>query len=151
MRQRVMMLSRVTGIVASSWVMLSLVPLPCFASGQGPRAANKPELIVVHVKVTDKKTGDAIDDADVLVKWTEGEEEDSRSETTNSQGNARLKDVPRGKVVIDVIARGYRTERRSVDLRSEGQPIKIELNKEHVEEATPPRRPAGVRSSGRRR
>ena len=132
------MLPGSTSIVALSWVILCLMPLPCCASEPGTGAADEPELIMVQVKVTDKKTGEPVDDANVMVKWGEGEAADDSSETTDSQGIARINDVPRGKVVIRVIARGYKTEPRRVALKSESQPIKIELNKEHVEETTPP-------------
>jgi len=87
-------------------------------------------LIELQIKVTDKKGGSAIDNADVLVKWGEGQESDSGSAITNSRGIARVKDVPRGTVVIRVIANGYKTAAPKIDLKKEQQPIKIELEKE---------------------
>ena len=137
------MLPSLTSIVALSWVTLRLMPLPCCASEPGTRVANAPESIVVQVKVTDKQTGDPIGDADVLVNWGEGEAAGDSSETTDPQGIARISDVPRGKVVIRVIASGYKTEARSVDLKGESQPIKIKLNKEHVGGTTRPKRGKG--------
>src|SRR5947209_5861565 len=81
-------------------------PLMPLLSQEAPRAATKPELTVVQIKVTDKKTGSAIDNADVRVKWGQ-QESDSSSATTNSKGIAKLTDVPRGIAVIRVIANGY--------------------------------------------
>ncbi len=110
------------------------------------RRSYKPELILVNIKVTDKKTGRAIDDADVQVRWGEGEEDHSDA-TTNSKGIAICDDVPRRKVVIRVIANGYAHVAPTVDLKSEEQPIKIELDKRHVEGTTPPP-PGGQPVSG---
>jgi prophage tail gpP-like protein len=112
------------------WAILSVASLPHSFTQDEPKAAKKPELIVVQVKVSDKKTAVAIDNADVRVKWGETEA-DSISEPTNSKGIARLADVPRGMVGIRVIAHGYAVGvKTNVDLKKEEQPIKIELEKE---------------------
>ena len=124
------MLKRCTKRFVWSWVIPCFVsPLMPLLSQEAPRAATKPELTVVQIKVTDKKTGSAIDNADVRVKWGQ-QESDSSSATTNSKGIAKLTDVPRGIAVIRVIANGYDVAAPRVDLKKEEQPIKIELDKE---------------------
>jgi hypothetical protein len=112
------------------WAILAVALLShSFAQNQPNAAAKKPERVVVQVKVTDKKTASAIDNADVRVKWGEPES-DSASNPTDSKGIARLADIPRGTVVIRVIAHGYEVAAQKVDLNKEVQPIKIELVKE---------------------
>jgi len=114
-----------------SAVTLCLVPLTVLPSQEESKTAKKSQLIELQIKVTDKKDGSAIDNADVLVKWGEGQESDSGSAITNSKGIARIKDVPRrGTVVIRVIANGYKIAAPKIDLKKEQQPIRIELEKE---------------------
>ena len=113
-----------------STVSLCLVPLTVLPSQEEKKTVKKPQLIELQIKVSDKKDGTAIDNADELVKWDEGQESDSGSAITNSKGIARVKDIPRGAVVIRVIANGYKTAAPKIDLKKEEQPIKIELEKE---------------------
>jgi Carboxypeptidase regulatory-like domain len=117
-----------------STLILCLVPLTVLSQDETtapePKATDKPELIEVQLKVTDKKTGDAVDNADVLVRWGEGDGADSENAVTNSKGIARLKNVPRGSVMVRVIANGYRATAPSVDLKDRKQPIKIELERQ---------------------
>jgi hypothetical protein len=123
------MLKRCMKGLVFGWAILCLVSLPPLLSQNEPKATKKPELIVVQIKVTDKKTASAIDNAAVRVKWGQ-QESDSASATTDSKGIARLTDIPRGMAVIRVIASGYDVAAPKVDLKKEEQPIKIELDKE---------------------
>lgn len=109
--------------------ILCLVFLTPLLSQDEPKPAKKPDLIVVQIKVSDRKTGNAIENADVRVKWGQ-QDSDSGNATTDSRGIAKLTDVPRGMAVIRVIATGYEVAAPKVDLKKEGQPIKIELDKE---------------------
>jgi hypothetical protein len=121
------MLKRYTKRFVWSTVILCLVPLTILHSQDEAKTDKKPELIVMQVKVTDKKTGSAIDNADVQVKY-EGQE--VGRETTNSKGIARLEDIPRGMVVVRVIAKGYKVPvPPKVNLKNEAQPVRIELDK----------------------
>ncbi len=123
------MLKRFTKRLGWSAMILGLFPVTILLAQDETNTVKKPALIVVHIQVTDRRTGSAIDNADVQVKWGQGES-DSGSATTNSKGMARLTDVPRGKVVIAVIASGYKKVIPSFDLKKEEQPIKIELDRE---------------------
>lgn len=123
------MIKRCTKRFVGNGLILCLGFLMPLRSQEEPQAAKKPELIVLQIKVTDKKTGSAIDNADVRVKWGQ-KESDSSSTTTNSKGMARLTDVPRGVAVIRVIANGYEVAAPKIDLKEEEQPIKIQLDKE---------------------
>jgi len=124
------MLKRFTRKIVLNAAILCLVPRGISYSQDEPKTAKKRESIEVQIKVTDKKTQSAIDNADVQVRWAEGQEADFPSAVTNSKGIARLRDVPRSVVVIRVIANGYKTVAPKFDLKAEEQPIKIELEKE---------------------
>jgi hypothetical protein len=99
-------------------------------SQEAAKPAKKPELIELQLKVVDKKDGSPIDDADVKVMWGQGHESGSGDGITNANGIARIKNIPRGTVVIRVIANGYKTVAPSVDLNKGEQPVKIEMEKE---------------------
>jgi hypothetical protein len=123
------MLKRCTKRFVCGWAILCLVSHAPLLSQDETNPAKKPALIVVRIQVIDRKTGSAIDNADVQVKWGQ-RESDSGSATTNSKGIARLTEIPQGKVVIAVIASGYKKVIPPFDLKKEEQPIKIELDKE---------------------
>src|SRR5260370_36682621 len=101
------MLTRCTKRLVWGGVILCLVSLTPLLSQDEPKEAKKPDLIEVQVKVTDRRTGNAIDNAEVRVNWAQ-RESDTRSATTNSRGIARLTEVLRGKVAISVVASGYK-------------------------------------------
>lgn len=113
---------------------LCLVPLAVVRSQHETKSTKKPELTAVQIKVTDKETGGAIENADVVLKWGEGPEQ-SASGSTNSTGTAKFNDVPRGKVMIRVIAKGYKAVAPSHEVAKEEQPIKIELDKESSDDS----------------
>ena len=130
-------------------VILCLVFLTPLLSQDEPKEVKKPDLIEMQLKVTDRRTGNAVDNADVRVNWGQ-RESDTSSATTNSRGIARLTEVPRVKVAISVVASGYKVGIiKSVDLKKEEQPIKIELDEEPRghdgnKEAPPPNKPNGI-------
>jgi hypothetical protein len=113
-------------------VLLCLAPLTFLPRGWASSAGQKPDLIELRIKVTDKKNAEGIDNADVLVKWGEGRDSESGTATTNAKGIANLRNVPQGMVAIRVIASGYRVTALKVDLKTEKLPVKIELDKETV-------------------
>lgn len=123
------MLKTFTKRIVWSWMILCFVSLRALPAQNETNTDKKLELIVVHIEVTDRKTRTAIDNADVQVKWGQ-RESDAGFATTNSKGVARLVDVPRGMAVIRVIASGYDVAAPKIDLKTEEQPIKIELDKE---------------------
>lgn len=123
------MLKRCTKMFVWSSVFLCVVPLAISPFRSEAMAAGRPKSIVVQIEVIDKGTANAIDNAAVWVDWGQ-RGSDTPDATTNSRGIAKLMNVPLGKVAIKVIAGGYKVGLRSVDLKKEKQPIKIELDKE---------------------
>src|SRR6476620_4654470 len=94
---------RVWGMGVLCFIIPAISP-----SQEAAKSAKKPELIELQLKVADKKDGSPIDDADVKVMWGQGGESGSGEGITNANGIARIKNVPRGTVVIRVIANGYK-------------------------------------------
>ena len=88
----------------------------------------KPATVELQVEVTDAKDGRPLDNVQILVRWGTGDAESQRA-VTNKSGVAKLKDVPRGTVVIRLIANSYKTLAPTFDLKAEKQPIKIALEK----------------------
>jgi hypothetical protein len=120
-----------TGVLCLMFTTLSF-------SQEEARPPRKPELIELQLKIADKKDARPINDADVKVTWGQGEESGSVDGISNANGIARVKNVPRGRVVIRVIANGYKTVAPSFDLSKADQPLKIELEKVPPPQDPPP-------------
>ncbi len=80
--------------------------------------------------------GSPIERASVVVRFVEGrsisrlgrKSRRSWETRTNIEGIARVPAVPQGKVLIQVIAKGYQTFGKEFELDQEEQTIKINLN-----------------------
>jgi hypothetical protein len=110
---------------------LCLVPLAVMPSQHNAKTGKGGEVLEVQMKVTDTKTGNGIDNAEVVIKWGDGPGAHSATATTNANGVARFSDAPRGNVQMRVMAKGYKVYApKPMDLTKEDQPIKIELEKQ---------------------
>lgn len=88
----------------------------------------------LRVEVTAGEKSEPVDQASVYVKYMEERSlrRDKKVELnlkTNREGVARLVDAPRGKVLIQVIAPGWKTFGKWFDLDQDQQTIKIRLQK----------------------
>lgn len=88
----------------------------------------------LRIEVTGGEEGKPVDQASVYVKYTEGRflRRDKKVELnlkTNREGVARLDDAPRGKVLIQVVAPGWKTFGKWYELDQDEQTIKIQLQK----------------------
>ena len=81
------MLKRYPKIFVCGEMILCFVFLTPLLSPDEPKEVKKPDLIEMQLKVTDRRTGSAIDNADVRVNWGQ-RESDASSATTNSKGIA---------------------------------------------------------------
>jgi len=89
----------------------------------------------LHIKVTgnDKPVGNA----SVYVKYNEAgglfhrEKLAEMNFKTNEDGSVKVPEVPRGKVLIQVIAKGWHTFGKWYDIETEGQTIEIKLEEPH--------------------
>ncbi len=91
--------------------LVSLLPLWAGASGL---CAQEPKLLPLEIKVISGEGGEPIDNASVYVKFKEGRWywKDKRREwhaKTNREGVVRFPAVPPGKLLIQVLAEGWKT------------------------------------------
>ena len=88
----------------------------------------------LRIEVTAGAKSEPVDQASVYVKYMEERtlRRDKKIELnlkTNREGVARLSDAPRGKVLIQVVAPGWKTFGKWFDLDQDEQTIKIRLEK----------------------
>jgi hypothetical protein len=88
----------------------------------------------LRIEVTAGDDSKPVDQASVYVKYSEPRtlRRDKKVELnlkTNRDGIARLDDAPRGKVLIQVIAPGWKTFGKWFELDQDEQTIKIQLQK----------------------
>src|SRR5215472_10900711 len=94
---------------------------PISAQEDNKAAAKKPQTVELQMEVSDKEDGSPLNNVRVQVKWG-GEESDlEKAAVTSRTGVAKVKDVPLGTVTIRLIANGYKTFAKQVDLKTEKQ------------------------------
>jgi hypothetical protein len=78
-----------------------------------------------------------VGNASVYVKYNEPgglfhrEKQAEMSFKTNEDGSVKVPEVPRGKVLIQVIAKGWHTYGKWYDIETDGQTIEIKLEEPH--------------------
>ena len=80
--------------------------------------------------------GNAVERASVVVKFVQGRSAvklgkkitTSYQLRTNQDGTARIPPIPQGKILIQVIAKGYQTFGQTFDVSEEDKTIAIKLN-----------------------
>ncbi len=98
------------------------------------KSADDGESCELRVEITAGEKGEPVDQASVYVKFMESRflRRDKRvelNEKTNRDGVVRLPNTPRGKVLIQVIAPGWKTYGQWYTLDRAEQTIKIRLQK----------------------
>ncbi|MBM3796874.1 MAG: carboxypeptidase regulatory-like domain-containing protein [Acidobacteria bacterium] len=99
-----------------------------------PLAAEK-EMTALQIEV---KNGDGkpIDRASVLVRFVEGRSKVKFGKKvvtrwelrTNQQGFAKIPPIPQGKILVQVIAKGYQTYGKTHEVEEEEKTIEVKLN-----------------------
>jgi len=80
--------------------------------------------------------GKPVDRASVVVRFVEGRsiaKFGKKIKThwelrTNQEGVARIPPIPQGKILVQVIAKGYQTFGETVDVREEEKTVQVKLN-----------------------
>jgi hypothetical protein len=116
---------------------LSVILLPSVLSaqtGDKPAKGKQEGTTKLRIEVTAGDEGNPVESASVYVRYTEGRKlgKDKKIEQnwkTNKEGVVKVPEVPRGKVLIQVIAPGWKTFGRWYDLDQDEQTIKIRLQK----------------------
>jgi hypothetical protein len=131
-------LSRQEGRAA--WVLLlglSLILLPSVLraqTGDKPAKEKQEGTTKLRIEVTAGDEANPVEGASVYVRYTEGRKlgKDKKIEQnwkTNKDGVIKVPEVPRGKVLIQVIAPGWKTFGQWYDLDQDEQTVKIRLQK----------------------
>lgn len=94
------------------------------------------------------KAGNPIDRAAIVVKFIEGRSKVKLGKKivkvwelrTNQEGWAKIPPIPQGKLLVQVIAKGYQTYGQTYDVNEEERTIEIKLNdpqEQHSVHTTP--------------
>ena len=86
--------------------------------------------------VVTSDTGRPIDRASVVVRFVEGRNylklgkkiRTTYELRTNQEGEARIPEIPQGKILIQVIAKGYQTFGKTFDIDQDERTVTVKLN-----------------------
>ena len=130
------------GVLAAGCVLVCRVA--CAQQSDAPQpdskpakpADAKPERVTIHIQVSAGDKNIPVDSASVYVRYNEAHiiRADKLVEMnvkTNMEGKVRVPLVPKGKILIQVIAPEWKTFGRWFDLTEDGQVFKIHLDKPH--------------------
>lgn len=120
------LLSRRNAVAAATLFLLS--------AGALPLAAEK-EMTELQIEVKNLE-GKPIDRASVVVRFVEGRSKvkfgkkiNTRWELrTNQMGVAKIPPIPQGKILVQVIAKGYQTHGKTYEVEEEAKTLEIKLN-----------------------
>ncbi len=104
---------------------------------EGPDSPPKPkppEIVTIHIEVTGGEKDKPVENASVYVRYNEthkikGDKLIEMNVKTSVDGKVRVPLVPKGKILIQVIAEGWKTYGRWFDLTDDGQVFKIHLDR----------------------
>ncbi len=120
--------------VLGAWVLFLPAAVLCQSNSQLKGKAEKQGgTTKLRIEVTAGEKNQPVENASVYVRYVEEgllkEKKREMNVKTNREGVAKVPDVPRGKVLIQVIAEGWKTFGRWYELDSDEQTIKIHLEK----------------------
>ncbi len=126
-------------ILAIVCVVAVLLPGIAFAQDSDEERENADKmgnLLVVVTGVDEDGSGEAterpIKGATVFVNWTDGNEELEWDATANNDGRAKLIEVRRGELKIQVIATGWKRFGLKYQLKNQNETIQIRLEKKKI-------------------
>ncbi len=120
--------------VLGAWVLFLPAGVLCQSKSQPKGKAGKQGgTTKLRIEVTAGEKKQPVENASVYVRYVEEgllkEKKREMNVKTNREGVAKVPDVPRGKVLIQAIAEGWKTFGRWYELDSDEQTIKIHLEK----------------------
>lgn len=113
---------------------------PQDASGKSePAKQDKPqppELVTIRIEITAGEKNKPIENASVYVRYNEPHKFKSdklveMNVKSSAEGKARVPLVPKGRIMIQVVAEGWKPYGRWFDLTEDGQVFKIHLDPPH--------------------
>ena len=113
--------------------LLAALAILCLALAPSLRADPPMTKLQIEVKT---HTGKPVDRASVVVRFVEGrsvakfgKKIRTRWELrTNQEGVARIPPIPQGKILVQVIAKGYQTFGETVEVNEEEKTVQVKLN-----------------------
>ena len=120
-------------------------PAVCAAQGEVPPpksdAAKQekpaaPDTFTIHIVVTAGEKNRPVENASVYVRYRE-DRKFRRDKTiemdlkTSPEGKVRVPFVPKGKILIQVVAEGWKTYGKYFELTEDGQVFKVHLDPPH--------------------
>ena len=112
-------------LMAASLVLFS-VALQAQSGKENPKAAAKPAgTATVRIELTGGDTKKPIEDASVYVKFNKIE----FNLKTNQNGIARSPQVPKGRILIQIVAPGWKTFGQYYDITEDEQTIQINIER----------------------
>jgi len=113
-----------------------LLALPCAAQSQKEqrKEADKDAASKLRIEVTGGDAAEPVDNASVYVRWERDRKfaKDQKFEQnwkTNKEGVVKVPAVPRGKILIQVIAQGWKTFGQWYEFDQDEHTVKIRLQK----------------------
>jgi hypothetical protein len=99
-----------------------------------PGKPKPPETVTIHIEVTGGEKNKPVDSASVYVRYNEphkikADKLVEMNVKTSAEGKVRVTLVPKGKILIQVVAPGWKTFGRWFDLTEDEQVFKIHLDK----------------------
>jgi hypothetical protein len=110
---------------------------PAQSSTQEKKDAKPSDATILKMRIMVTGGDKPVGNASVYVKYNEPgglfhrEKLAEMSFKTNEDGSVKVPDVPRGKVLIQVIAKGWHTYGKWYDIETDGQVIEIKLQEPH--------------------
>jgi hypothetical protein len=107
--------------------------LPAFACGVWADDEEQSTRLTIEVKTNE---GKPLDRASVIVRFDEGRSIKKLGKKvitrwelrTNQQGQAKIPPIPQGKILVQVIAKGYQTFGQTFDINEEEKTLEVKLN-----------------------
>ncbi len=115
------------------WFLRALLVCLLVAAGFVARADTPMTKLSIEVK---NDSGKPVDRASVIVRFVEGRDylklgkkiRTTYELRTNQDGEASIPEIPQGKILIQVIAKGYQTYGQTFDIKEEERTVEIKLN-----------------------
>jgi hypothetical protein len=106
------------------------------AKSEAPKKTKQepPDLLTIHIEVTGGDKNKPVEAASVYIRYYEPHKFKSdklieMNVKTSPEGKVRVPQVPKGKILIQVVAEGWKTYGRWLDLTEDEQVFKIHLDK----------------------
>ena len=116
-----------------------LPSIPAVHAQQPPDKSAKPQapdLVTIHIELTGGEKNKPIENASIYIRYNEPHKFKSdklieMNVKSSAEGKAKVPLVPKGRILIQVVAEGWKTYGRWFDLTDDEQLFKIHLEKPH--------------------